>query len=141
MEPTFYTPEIDEFKFGFTFDIASGQFEGSQVPDKVWETVTLGYPFRSDRESIEEFLKRGIIRVKHLDLTDIEACGWNYYRGSYRSTNFKIKTDLNWKFRKLDNLNTTIIKYANKGVFQGTILNKSELLFQMKRLGIKTEKV
>lgn len=166
MKPTYYQPDISEFHVGFEFEVNE---DGKYVPHTFAtkpgfnDLIPIGKSGYSEVINwyrpwdIEGFLKEGKIRVKHLDRTDIEACGWEDKNSGgifnaagmfdYELTSSGMPLGFvnygkpnTYRLTQMDKCWFTISATGHpQTLFYGTILNKSELLFQMKRLGIKTE--
>ena len=117
MENKYYTPELHEF-----FD----KFEYESF-DIIWKKEI--FDFR-DLDVIDDEIREGKIRVKHLDREDIESLGWEYK-----------KDDLGyWDFCRGNNrLQFFPEKEKNVSIFMNSykIKNKSELrkLMQMLNIG------
>lgn len=117
MEPKYYTPTLNEFFDGFEYESL----------DLVWNKTT--FDFR-DLEVIDDEIREGKIRVKHLDREDIESFGFVYsnVNSEYYSLNGFDLTNLDNNY-----FNIYEDKGADEYCFRGTIKNKSELkkLIQM----------
>jgi|GEM_PF-2795386 len=152
MEPTYYTPKAQEFYHGF-------EYERKDSNDK-WHPKK--FDLENDWQDIAVEMYASVshyIRVKHLDRTDIEGEGWRNKVDDiftigvtdldpeiespfYLLAKTKMGKDneyIIWNMFEGGYIKDAIDK--SKVIFYGTILNKSELKFQMARLGIKTEKV
>jgi len=139
MEEKYYTPTIDEFHFGFEYEI----FEDFDVhEEKSWHKQVYGIN-GYDQERIDHVSPNdmGKVRVKYLDHDDIVECGWasgglkncNFTKGNYILTYLDISYTekshkVNIQFCSDDN---------NLNLFYGTINNKSELKKLMKQLWIE----
>ena len=136
----YYTPSIDEFFVGFEYEMYNPELQ-------IWESKVIKnsehlcyFLFNSNNKTWREDCK-DVVRVKHLDESDIESLGWidisnedspfdlkSYTYKTYilirdNLTNIKIfKMDLNKDFRG--------------ELFQGTIKNISELRKLLKQIGI-----
>jgi hypothetical protein len=63
MEEGYRIPKIEEFKFGFTYEVYSEGFFDDSVEDvDGWYTYTIGENCWRDIEDIERDLERGNIR-------------------------------------------------------------------------------
>jgi hypothetical protein len=136
----YYTPDISEFHVGFEFEIKNRE--------DVWTKVS--YPFLG-HSAKDLFENSKIIRVKHLDRSDIESLGWEYDYGVESSKGFT-----GWDKFRLERYEImlyhnnivqirsgvpkkgeiTLPEYNGHSIFQGTIKNKSELKRILKQLGI-----
>lgn len=122
----YYVPEISEFHVGFEFEYLI------EKHDK-WQISHL-----SNLSGIDVFVKNNSVRVKHLDHEDIKECGWEYKGDNeFRLKEFIlidcqhiIPNGIEIRFFHPD------YKQQSK-LFAAKILNRSELRFQMDRLGIK----
>lgn len=143
--PEYYTPSIEEFHVGFEFEVRlldgywnPGEWEkqsilkvGTGHENKMFTLAWIHEMFEGDIS--------GYIRVKRLDADDIKELGWSKVLantaedGHYRMGG--VFSVLMWHDART---NKCIISFNNKSqnLFFGTILNLSELRFQMKRLGI-----
>lgn len=65
----YYTPSIDEFFVGFEYDCILPQWE---IQD--WRSTVVGT--NEDLDAVYQCIKLGRIRVKYLDKSDIESCGF-----------------------------------------------------------------
>lgn len=133
----YYIPEWEEMKIGLTYEfLREGGAWEERILDPREDMFDLGW--------IWTFLMQQRIRVKYLDHEDIVECGW------------RDGTDLNGRriYHNGDRLliiypasNRVNITYPIGGLkpgeeapvynlYDGNILNRSELKFIMKRLGI-----
>ena len=138
MENKYYTPNIEEFRIGFEYEV--------YIPEKeLWSTETF-YLNNSHIDVIkyvniqtENTLRK--VRVKYLDKSDIESLGfekspdepeewfWNY------KGDFNIQLYFNDKIENLDR-GIGISMYNDSLVFSGYIKNKSELQQVLKMIGV-----
>ncbi len=135
-EQKYYVPEIEEFRFGFEYEI----FEDfDHLPKKQWHKQVYGEngtnPENMDFVS-ENRLKD--FRVPFLSHQDIEECGWGNYaapQGEYDHTwtkgNYELKSWFN------NEVPTVRISQQRVMIFHGKIKNKNELQSVMKMLEIK----
>jgi hypothetical protein len=141
MKNKYYTPELEEFYFGF-------EFEANYVKEG-WQKEVFGEGLKSISsvpQLLVSFLKNkgleGNIRVKHLDREDIESLGWNYSNKS-NVNNFvfdKLPYRMNVNFATDKNLpKLSIYYYDGENVNQIIIKNKSELKRLMKMLNIQVD--
>lgn len=131
----FYIPTIEEFHVGFHYE-------------RLWDKPGNGWvshifnpfakPESTGLEDLEYPLSHEEIRVKHLDHDDIVECGWELSQTWPGGSIYNLG-----KFRLCHRRNGTVrilkkkIKHHCLGPFDGAILNRSELLFIMKRLNIQ----
>ena len=135
MENKYYTPTIEEFYVGFEYVKIMEDNDGNEFiecheidhPDDIFYATT--------NESV---------RVKHLDLEDIENLGW--FLDGFGYPDYKInKVQLMYNFQILAEFNLEL--YTNSKIivsdiekdnvfFQGIVKNKSELEKLMIQLGI-----
>lgn len=139
-EKKYYTPDIFEFHVGFEYEeFVKGEGWMPRTLSSLSEDPTLNqqgfcidFPYD--------------FRVKCLDKEDIEAEGWKMVKtASNCFLCFKNKN--NYSLMKIEDSNFIIQTFEltkhepelpinHTTLFQGQILNRSELKFQMKRLGI-----
>ena len=129
MENKYYTPQIEEFRVGFEFEVDYGDNDWQQERiNYAPEVVTLPY------------MKLENIRVKYLDSEDIESLGfiktlqWLNNSNIYKKHPFFISLNDNkltvFMQEKFDAVNGEIL-------FHGNIKNRSELKVLLNQLGIK----
>ena len=121
----YYVPEISEFHVGFEYEELR----------KDWVKLTYGGFLP---ETINEYLKKGKLRVKHLDQQDILNLGWK------TTGDRRFPFELDGFFLSMfedDNTYVCIGRLDNKTsyVFSGTIRNKSESFKLMQMLKIQTK--
>jgi len=142
MEPTYYTPTIEEFHVGLEYEVQIQEAWVKLMFDEYYGFYDGIISSTGIKFNIKDKLIANELRVKHLDRTDIEECGWRggendgiwnfaYYWMIVKATAVEIEDE-----RK--NFDIGEGSYTPP-IFNGTILNKSELKFIMARLGIKTE--
>ena len=146
----YYTPDLTEFNYGFEYEYSED--------DENWQKKVLD---EHELYYVKRQLESGTIRVKHLDHDDIVGCGWKHDANldgeeipcliSVRAHSKGYAIDM----QDTPNKTAWLAYFFEDGfciierivdcetgvedmLFRGTILNKSELKFQMKRLGIKT---
>ncbi len=156
----YYVPEISDFHVGFNFEyrirnrdggiltLENGEELKSNEVSKEWipcnDFSEFDYFDESGISRVLGLIKNGDVRVKYLDKQDIESCGWIEKIWDNNSGYFSIG---NYTFGYHDSShNNTLNCFAhiskteggfNVAIFNGKILNKSELLFFMKRLEIE----
>lgn len=134
-EKRYYTPDISEFHVGFQLQLlnSEGMYEwGDYTIEEDWATP----PWI-------EAIELETVRVKHLDKEDIEAEGWEQTREDTFSKRYTDPRGVNDTIH-LVKRDIVLIAIGDsetsydewKTIFRGQILNRSELKFQMKRLGI-----
>lgn len=127
----YYTPTIEEFHYGFEFEILTGYVE--------WKSFLFNLDSPINTINILQIIidKPEMFRVKYLNKEDIESLGWVCEGGQMISDGMKLY--IQNKFR-LFHTNNTIISISDiiskNEVFRGTIKNKSELKVLMRQLGI-----
>lgn len=139
----YYTPDISEFHVGFEFEQLDHDYQG-QNDGKEWKKIVF------NKENLEETLRYWKhyqeYRVPYLSHDDIVAEGWKinengiYYIGNSEKTyeqDFVLhKNTSGYDITKQFHMDNGR-RYLHLSVkFCGTILNRSELRFQMKRIGI-----
>lgn len=131
-EKKYYTPSIEEFHIGF---------ECEQMFDLMTWTESTIYETH-DYVDLQYEIRHNHVRVKHLDKSDIEECGWKEISVDPQGTwiEAKIKKDeYCWelfyeiKFQMVD-LRDASNYYCTE--FYGGCKNKSELKKLMEQLGI-----
>ena len=126
MENKYYTPTIEEFHVGFEYEV----YEDYDVlSEKSWHKET--YP--SDTAS-KFYINEGLLRVKYLDLEDIESLGFESTKPlwyQYHNDRYMI-VDLS---NKGDNMYSITEKRDDTYLFYGKIKNKSELKKVLKMIG------
>lgn len=153
-EPTYYTPELSEFHHGFKFEyFATGGHLIGPVNGK-WEDMVFDATWHERVVDDYECGHSKCYRVKRLDQPDIEAEGWenipyNHMHNGTRSLykkNIPDERNPN-RDKRISLLHIPLTDFVlifegdittayPANLFRGTILNRSELRFQMKRLGI-----
>lgn len=125
MENKYYTPILNEFFDGFEYECF----------DLDWNKTT--FDFR-DLEIIDDEIREGKIRVKHLDREDIESLGWELRTDANADKHIPEYTIERWYFKTYSNDFCTIYddSAVDEYVFRGIIKNKSELKKLMVQLGI-----
>ena len=146
----YYVPEIEEFRVGFEYERMNGD---KWEKDELGKTDCFGTHARGYENEFEEICM-GIrsVRVKYLDSQDIEELGftlkhkvvdlWFEKEGTFESpakeTYLYSKIFINYGLH--DRYCKIRAKYASDNdeieLFRGTILNKSELIFIFKRIGV-----
>lgn len=86
MKDKHYTPEIEDFHFGFEFEMYGN--EDNNLPEREWHKMIYGkggtsfqespnYAFSSSYSN-SGYIDSDMIRVKYLDRSDIEELGWKF---------------------------------------------------------------
>lgn len=172
-ENKYYTPEIDEFFVGFEFEIKSIYVEpGAEVVlEKImsdydnfgnsgiqhetnWVKELLNMHYKL--ENINRYINQGRIRVKNLNVSDIESVGFVLVKeysdelvfqlndGDYCFYELILDLDIDnririeqWTQGKMIATILPIDQWSCFNIFCGVIKNKSELIKVLKMLGIK----
>lgn len=140
----YYIPDITEFHVGFEFEV-------KDLHDNLKDTCWRKDSYDSDFPTyLEDWLKKEDIRVKYLDLEDIESEGWkltselninggvfdferrSVYMG--RSCQTRLHKAGNFIEIKVD------FEIPDRTLFHGDIKNINELRRLQQQLGIKVEK-
>ena len=137
MQNKYYTPEIEEFHFGF-------EYQEDDNNSNNWKTQNVGKDNIGDLDYFDDLIREGNIRVKYLDQQDIEECGWIFKeieigmlsnRPLFKFKNYSLSFDRNehgiWLL--------IIDEYSDYQHFSGKVKNKSELKKLMQMLNIKTD--
>lgn len=135
-ENKYYTPEIEEFRIGFEYEFYN--------PEKGWVKSNIDETSDLFIKSLE--LQENFIRVKYLDIEDIEEL--NFVKNSW-SEEDQLLFEKGWFILTLIPSNNRLIitdknrsvsstdgKYYHYMLFDGNIKNKSELKVLIKQLGI-----
>ena len=151
----YYTPSIEEFHVGFEFEIKSIYVEpGAEVvlekimsdydnfgnsgiqhgTNWVKESLNLYYKL----ENINRYINQGRIRVKNLDVSDIENVGFILYKKHKRTTIAELRYQ-DYELTFDDTINNEwncSITHEDSDIFSGLIKNKSELQQVLKMIGV-----
>jgi hypothetical protein len=135
MEDKYYTPSIEEFHIGFLHEYKLGENWLSTTFDGKFYRNDWGFPY----------IPSAIWRVKYLDQSDIESCGFtedkkvsNNYRGNFEMYGKSFGTygiSIIWETRDV-----TIYRYDETkeyALFEGIIKNISELKVLLKQIRIE----
>ena len=130
MELKYYTPTIEDFHKGFEFEWLHNEF--------VKETFAITTD--DDLEIIDDEIREGKIRVKHLDIQDIESLGWEISKiqRNPKTACFE-KSDSAFRFvLEIDINSVKIDAYLDFKIpmFIGSVKNKSELKKLMQMLNL-----
>jgi len=135
MKPQYYTPQIEEFHYGFEFEANYTNGGWANEVFGIGEKAITGIP-----QLLVQFLENkgmeGNIRVKYLDQTDIESLGWKCDTFSRDFLVFHHTDNYYGLSLSIDDANKIEIKADYKTVFVGKIKNKSELKKLMQQLQI-----
>ena len=151
-ENKYYTPDITEFRVGFEFEVF--EHDGSPGTLADWQEHYIKHPNDNGWiwtwENINKRIKDEEIRVKYLDKSDIESCGFKkigieqncdrFFTGRYYlpNTDYKLFFDVLHGKRVYICINEKWGDYpSGKVVFAGNINNISELKILLKQLGIQ----
>lgn len=122
----YYTPSIDEFYVGFQCEI--------RLPD--WQNFKKYQPLDFDTQKTKELLENDNIRVKYLDKSDIESCGFVCEVTSENYLSF-FKDDLWLQLTTISGITKLAIKDQETFLFIGTIKNINELHKLLKQIDIE----
>ena len=138
----YYTPEIEEFRVGFEYE-----YLGDRVENTRWHKTTFSWYDSKIKVHglffVESKIQNKTVRVKYLDSQDIEELGFKYipdlsegdgnvrWYDLYEKGNISL---LHWDYSNEDT--KIVIKRNNSIIFEGTILNKSELKWILTRIGV-----
>ena|SRR3990167_9841201 len=141
----YYVPDISEFHVGLEceywgFDyIKSVGYSEKYTEGWVKHTICeFDYEIFRDGDKMlsNPFDDENKFRVKYLDLSDIESCGWRVIP-NFSNYSIKTKDKLYELNPKASDGNLLIGEVLDRNtLFRGTIKNKSELKILMKQLGI-----
>jgi len=135
MTPKYYTPEIEEFCIGFSFEILNteGLYFIPNKPHNCWNKTKINTGIFSDLQNIEVLLIEKQIRVKHLDREDIEECGWIQRDYDTFGFNNQYSFEFNPEYKSFIYLTE---RKSESTLFRGDIKNKEDLKKLMLQLGI-----
>ena len=135
----YYTPSTEELRVGLEYETLREMKGGTMVPKE--EHIERWSKEIMDKWNLANILTSWphIIRIKYLDAQDIEELGWEEdtlrsVPGTRRCFNKEHYTLVLFSNHKVIIRNMEYM--INPIVFQGTILNKSELIFILKRVGV-----
>jgi hypothetical protein len=145
MDNKYYTPLLSEMFVGLEYE--ETDYKGG------WEKNI--FPLGNDYSNMETtdyvFSKSkgdGEVRVKYLDESDIKECGWEFIPDDSQGDgnqrlfdSFKLNNlilNKSWKDQEvyIHYFKDNNPRHLSGCIFEGDIMNKSELKFQMKRLHI-----
>ena len=139
----YYTPSTEELRVGLEYETLREMKGGTMVPKE--EHIERWSKEVMDKWNLANILTSWphIIRIKYLDTQDIEELGFKYipdlsegdgnvrWYDLYEKGNISL---LHWDYSDKDN--KVVIKRNNTIIFEGTILNKSELKWILTRVGV-----
>jgi len=130
----YYTPELSEFCEGFEFEVAVINLIGDKPIKWVKQIFDFNFIGHFDCKNGVLYSVPSVLRVKRLDESDIEECGFN----ADNECDF-IKGNIIIQFYPDDRI--LIYKKApidddDEGLFNGFIKNKSELKKVLKMIGV-----
>lgn len=150
----YYTPKIEEFHVGFEYEV----FQKGQPYDPSFmyliphnekdEWCKFKHPDPFLGYNLEKMFKIYTLRIKHLDIEDIESLGWKEHKHKYyvmelpSSYPYHLHAvlDFRWSTHDISIDVVRSIKYRDSDedqrIFRGTIKNKSKLKTLMKDLKI-----
>lgn len=148
-EIKYYTPTLDEFFFGFSFEFYNLNDWYVFEAEDGWKQTCFGQDMQlRDIVNINYAIQRDKIRVKYLDQEDIESLGFkriseNTFEIPYNdSRGFDDKIHMvirkHWVLISQGNDEEVLNDWTNR--FSGIIKNKSELIKLMKQLDICKKK-
>jgi len=146
--PTYYTPELEEFCIGFLYEYKWNSWNGYFEKTDEWikeEFLGAGGSQLNEEteiDCIEECIKKGTLRVKHLDREDIEGEGWGFDQETKDGQFFYFGQWDDWALilgGRNENPQRVHIYRMNheQECFCGIINNITEFRKLMKQLGIK----
>lgn len=140
-EGKYYCPDISEFHVEFDYEVLHEYGKSINDPSNIkeWEGAYMWHD--ACLEDIIDSIKEGRIRVKCLDMEDIESCGWEYINKNQSSLVFSIAEEIFMDFYSDSSAvkiyyNPTSDTKIKIPYFSGTIRNISELKQIMKMTGI-----
>lgn len=143
MEP-YYTPQLSEIYFGFEFEAYNSKKHFFFEKEEKWYSVSIDYGVLGKLINLHKLLMHKQIRVKFLDKTDIERCGWIYKDINepqldyfWDSETEKHSISYNYKTHRMIITGREDISKEDYSAFNGFIKNKSELKKIMEQLRIK----
>jgi hypothetical protein len=142
MDPKYYIPEIEDFHIGFEFEQQkySRDIEWYQrtVEDYFFATPSYG-PGEGGEAEISEVwdaLRRGDIRAKHLDNSDVLSLGWTVDE-ALEPIGYVIKSEnKTFILRGFEGATLIQILSDQRQIFFGSLKNKSDLKRLMVQLAI-----
>jgi hypothetical protein len=147
----YYTPKIEEFHVGFEYECKCIiQEKETWYKEKVNKSDNSTY---IDIDSIENWCNAGDVRVKYLDIEDIESIGWTYEyvckddEDCTLVEGFRLKLNDTDEYILYKDCNKYILYYSHVYntftgnseydiLFKGIVKNKSELKKIMDMCGI-----
>lgn len=138
----YYTPTIDELYAGFECEQAlylKGQRELDWDLSKDEDYAPYEETTYNGEEGHKSFFRRGRVRVKYLDQSDIESLGFDIeHTNMPEYMKYDVESSKNWIIRKLifaskENMFSIALGPFKK--FEGIIKNKSELKRVLKMIG------
>ena len=148
MENKYYTPKIEEFFVGFEYEAYNSREWFFREASDGWVKMNWEPRQLSNNQgffNIDGAIQKEWIRVKYLDTTDIESCGWKQQVSIEGKTRFTLSTGTILKDTKENRWELIYYEESkklqiNQGThwprFFGDIKNKSELKKLMQQLGI-----
>jgi hypothetical protein len=134
VEPTYYIPELNEFRFGFEYDYREKKFWVKQKCnwDDHYPIVEWIKPAIRGKKEYRLYRADHKYRVKCLDSKDWNELGWEEIQeGEYYKGDFYAKHDE-------ENLQVVLLdEISGEQYYKGTIRNKSELERILELIGIE----
>lgn len=143
----YYTPSIEEFHAGFEYEIYEPNYEVNSNPC-MWKPQTFEeYTFDSEIETIDGEMPfscgiyEGIIRVKYLDIEDLESLGFkqidtSWFNGIKEDKHIQLSLGYVQDDKGSDMLPLVTI-YHMDIIFNGIVKNKAELKNILKMINVK----
>ena len=152
----YYIPSIYEFNMGFEFEYLSIEDKWEKVKLENWQSpnkdkfikINFNHPNQCSEADLLRNInwldialkKNEIIRVKYLDRKDIESLGWvfNNENKSFELQTMKKSLRLQWFDNNAYNwlMIISLHKESNNTLFDGSVLNRSELVKLIKQLNL-----
>lgn len=142
----YYVPTIEEFHVGFEYEFYNDMFNIESYWSK--EIVTNNFKLNDLGYGLN-IINSKYIRVKYLDIDDINKLGWTAFgRDAWKETFEHLQEGCTFRLIDIENDDwelyynnielIEIFDWKSKCVFSGSIKNKSELKVLMKQLDIIT---
>jgi len=148
-EIKYYTPDLSEFYFGFTFEFYNSNENFLFEAKLGWTKTKFGLsPTLRDLEVLDSYLNKGLIRVSELSQFDIKSKGWKFEGDAMirrtRDIFYKDRYMLEYNYlsRKLTIKEKAFIRDGSGNYdwytifYRGEIKNISEFEKVVKQLGI-----
>jgi hypothetical protein len=153
----YYTPDISEFFVGLEYEAHTWDGESFSWCEDIFDQHTFDSEIHTSDGGERPFtlydVSRSVVRVKYLDIKDIEELGFKHIYTDHRPVHlggspyawgFIRNIPTNNEYSILYNFDTNILKlqaaYVKGVLFNGFIKNKSELKKLLTQLGIEYNK-